>query len=87
MVYIRFQDFVGSITVATYGWCPKAQLSYPDAVFPFQNTEEVWEKVTEERRSLLHRDATQSDRCKAEVCYIRSMHVIYKNYIYHIPGL
>jgi hypothetical protein len=41
------------------------------------------------RRSLrlLHRDGTQRDRCKAEVCYIRSKYVIYYYYICHIPGL
>jgi hypothetical protein len=48
-------------------------LSYPDAVFPFRNTEEVREKVAEERRRLLHRDGTPHNRCKAEVCCIRSM--------------
>jgi hypothetical protein len=74
-------------TQCTTCWCPKAQLGDPDAVFPFRNTEEVREKVAAERRRLLHRDGTPRDRCKAEVCYIRSKYVIYYNYICHIPGL
>jgi hypothetical protein len=41
-------------TQCTSCWCPKAQLSDPDAVFPFRNTEEGREKVAEERRRLLH---------------------------------
>ena len=54
-----------------------AQLSDPNAVFPFRNTEEVRENVAQERRRLLHKDGTPRDRCKAEVCYIRSKYVIY----------
>jgi hypothetical protein len=50
------------ITQCTTCWCPKIQLSDPDAVFPFRNTEEVREKVAEERRRLLRRDGTP--RCK-----------------------
>jgi hypothetical protein len=42
-----------------------------------RNTEEVREKVAAERRRLLHRDGTPRNRCKAEVCYIRSKYVIY----------
>jgi hypothetical protein len=38
---------------------------------------EVRENVAEECRRLLHRDGTPRDRCKAEVCYIRSKYVIY----------
>ncbi len=53
------------------------RMADPDAVFPFPNTEEVREKVAQERRRLLHRDGTPLDRCKAEVCYIRSKYVIY----------
>jgi hypothetical protein len=103
LVYIRFQDFVGSIRISsswaafTFGlcitfisapvyfwifsawtgmrfqarpttqrttcWCPKAQYSDPDALFPFRNTEEVLENVAAERRRLLHRDGTPRDRC------------------------
>ncbi len=51
-------------TQCTTCWCPKAQLSDPDAVFPFRNTEEVREKVA-------------AERCKAEVCYISSKYAIY----------
>ena len=57
-------------TQCTTCWCPKAGLSDPDAVFPFRNTEEVREKIAEERRRLLHKDGTPRDRCKTEVCYI-----------------
>ena len=57
-------------TQCTTCWCPKARLSDPDAVFPFRNTEEVREKIAEERRRLLHKDGTPRDRCKTEVCYI-----------------
>jgi hypothetical protein len=39
--------------------------------------EEVRENVAEERRRLLHRDETPHDLCKAEVWYIRCIHVIY----------
>jgi hypothetical protein len=53
------------------------RMADPDAVFPFRNTEEVHEKVAQEHRRLLHRDGTPRDRCKAEVCYIRSKYVIY----------
>jgi hypothetical protein len=56
------------------------RMANPDTVFPFRNTEEVLEKVAQERRRLLHnlhRDGTSCDRCKAEVCYIRSKYVIY----------
>ena len=53
------------------------RMANPDTVFPFRNTEEVREKVAQERRRLLHRDGTPRDRCKAEVCYIRSKYVIY----------
>ena len=64
-------------TQCTTCWCPKAQLSDPDAVFPFRNTEEVRTKVAQERRRLLHRDGTPRDRCKAEVWHIQSQYVIY----------
>ncbi len=68
-------------TQCTTCWCPKAQLSDPDALFPFRNAEEVREKVAAEvaaeRRRLFRRDGTPRDRCKAEVCYIRSKFVIY----------
>jgi hypothetical protein len=64
-------------TQCTTCWCPKAQLSDPDAVFPFRNTEEVREKVAQKHRRLLHRDGTPRDRCKAVVCYIRSKYGIY----------
>ncbi len=56
------------------------RMADPDTVFPFRNTEEVREKVAQERRRLLqnlHRDGTPCDRCKAEVWYIRSKYVIY----------
>ncbi len=43
-------------TRCTTCWCPKAQLSDPDAVFPFRNTEEVRDKIAEEHRRLLHWD-------------------------------
>ena len=69
-------------TQCTTCWCPKAQLSDPDAVFPFRNTEEVREKVTAERRRLLHRDGTPRDRCKAEVCYIFCKYVLYLSLIH-----
>ncbi len=49
-------------------------------------TEEVREKVTQERRRLLHRDGTPRDCCKAEVSYI--YHISYTwYYIYQIPGI
>ncbi len=56
------------------------RMANPDTVFPFRNTEDVRKKVAQERRRLLqnlHRDGTPRDRCKAEVCYIRSKYVIY----------
>ncbi len=62
-------------TQCTTCWCPDAQSSDPDAVFPFRNTEEVRVKVAEERRRLHDRDGTPRDRCKAEVCYIRRSEV------------
>ncbi len=56
------------------------RMANQDTVFPFRNTDEVREKVAQERRRLLqnlHREGTPCDRCKAEVCYIRSKYVIY----------
>jgi hypothetical protein len=54
-------------TQGTISWCSKDQLLDTDFVFPFHNTEEVREKVAEERRRLLHRDGKPRDLCKQEV--------------------
>ncbi len=70
-------EAVHDVLLSTSCCCPQAQLFDPDAVFPFRNTEEVREKVAEERRRLLHRDGTPRDRCRAEVCHIRCIRVIY----------
>jgi hypothetical protein len=40
-------------TQCTTCWCPKDKLSDTDVVFPFSNTEEVREKVSEERRQKI----------------------------------
>ena len=55
-------------TQCTSCWCPKQQLSDPDVVFPFRDTQEVGEKVAQEREILLQRDGQPRDRCKERVC-------------------
>jgi len=54
-------------TQCTTCWCPKSQLSDPDLVFPFRDTEDVRERVAAERKNLLHRDGRPRDRCKERV--------------------
>jgi hypothetical protein len=48
--------------------CLKQQLSDPDVVFPFRDTQEVGERVAQEREILLQRDGQPRDRCKEKVC-------------------
>jgi hypothetical protein len=55
-------------TQCTNCWCPKDLLSDTYVVFPFRNTNEVRERVAQERKRLLHRDGKPSDSCKGEVC-------------------
>jgi hypothetical protein len=66
------------------------RMANPDTVFPFRNTEEVREKVAQERSRLLqnlHRDGTPCDCCKAEVCYIRSILELYMSYTRNRNGI
>jgi hypothetical protein len=55
-------------TQCTTCWCPKARLSDPDVVYPFRDTQDIRERVAEERKKLLHRDGQPRDRCKEKVC-------------------
>ena len=74
---MEYTNFLMEYTYYIFQVLGDERMANPDTVFPFRNTEEVREKVAQERRRLLHRDGTPRDRCKAEVCYIRSKYVIY----------
>jgi hypothetical protein len=74
-------------TQCTTCWCPKAQLSDTDVVFPFRNTSDVGSKVAEQRKTLLHKDGKPRDRCKDKVCNIMNILVVYHVYTCHIPML
>ena len=77
---MEYTNFLMEYTYYIFQVLGDERMANPDTVFPFRNTEEVREKVAQERRRLLqnlHRDGTPCDRCKAEVCYIRSKYVIY----------
>jgi hypothetical protein len=55
-------------TQCTSFWCPKQQLSDPDVVFLYRDTQDVRERVAQEREILLQRDGQPRDRCKERVC-------------------
>ncbi len=57
-------------TQCTTCWCPKAQLSDPDTVFPSWGSSGEGRWRTQEAAPYyrgVHRDGTPRDRCKAEV--------------------
>ena len=60
-------------------WCPKGEMSDPDVVYPFRNTDEVRDKVAHEHKRLLHWDGQPRDHCKERVC--NTLAVIVQNYV------
>ena len=64
-------------------WCPKQQMSDTDIVFPYRGTDEVRDRVAEERKRLLHRDGRPRDGCKQKVIllsYVCHTPVVYMSY-------
>ena len=64
-------------------WCPKLQMSDTDIVFPYRGTDEVRDKVAEERKRLLHRDGRPRDGCKQKVIlllYVCHTPVVFLSY-------
>jgi hypothetical protein len=55
-------------TQCTSCWCPKQQLSDPDVVFPFRDTQDVRKRFAQEREIPLQRDGQPRDRCKERLC-------------------
>jgi hypothetical protein len=55
-------------TQCTTCWCPKERLSDLVVVYPFRDTQDIRERVSEERKKLLHQDGQLRDRCKEKVC-------------------
>ena len=70
-------------TRCTSCWCPNLQMSDTDIVFPYRDTDEVRDKVAEERKRLLHRDGRPRDGCKHKVIllsYTCHTPVVYLSY-------
>jgi hypothetical protein len=81
LVYVRFQDFVGSITVARRAGVLRHNCLIRTLDFHFETPRKFGRKSLKNEGGFSiepwHRDGTPRDRWKAEVCYIRSIHVIY----------
>ncbi len=54
-------------------WCPKGELSDPNVVYPFRNTDDVRDCVVKERKRLMQRDGQPRDHCKEKVCCTYAM--------------
>ena len=54
-------------TQCTTCWCPKGELSDPDVIYLFRNTDEVRDDLAKECKRLLHSDGQPRDRCKEKV--------------------